>query len=211
MRCRGFLIIIVCFCVLAGCNKKQAANLIAANPPQVRDPVASFKAIVQRIAAVHTTYLVEDKEPADNGSKPTPTGDPEFDAKNLNDWSASQDQFHQGIRWRRFWDSTEDQTFDIRKTDSLLSPVVAYVEFTLHEVQSARLKQSDAAMAAEDQFKYQEATRFRVDYACQDDVWVVKSVSRKDEPSEFDPDPKWMSDDYPMSIDAMRIALTDTR
>jgi len=225
MRWQYLATIIAVSCIIGGCDRSESAKTKAAhNGSQSRDPVATFKAIVEKVAALHTSYLIEDKEPVET-EKPTPvarlTGDPDFDAKmrewnaeRLKSWQESQDKFAQGLRWRRFWDSTEDQTFDIRKTDSLVSPVTGYIEFKLHTVQSTRLTQSNAEVAPEDQYlyqkyPYQKAPLFRADFAFQDNIWVVKSISKKDEADEIDPDPQWKPVAFATMTDALQRALTD--
>jgi len=201
MRCQHLVgsVIIAIYCCLPGCDRSKSS--------QGRDPVVTFKAIVGKVAALNTSRLIEDKEPF--AIKLAPTGDQDFDSKNSKWWQDSQQKFAQGLRWRRIWSSTKDQTFDIQKTDSLVSPVTGYIEFKLYEVGSDRLTQSNAEIATEDHCVSQTTDFFRVEYTFQDNIWVLKSILRKDEPSEWEPDPQWKPDDYPVTIDALHIALTD--
>ena len=103
--------------------------------------------------------------------------------RNFESWQEFKRRFDEGRRWRLSGTLPADQTFDIRKTDSLISPAVGYIEFKLFCVQSDRLTQADAQVATQDRSVTQYVLPFRIDYAFQDNVWVIMSISRKEKPT----------------------------
>jgi hypothetical protein len=174
--------------VLAGVAIFQARRLPSQQneSQQPADPLGQFKKIVEKVSDAwdRDPVLLEDNEPA--YPKSAKTGDAKIDAADAKLAEASERDFAAGLRWRRVFFFTSDVSFDVEKTDSLVSPYTAVLYFKHYWVPSDRLSRKQAEAFSRDQMGkcWTLVHNDRVLYAYQEGKWVVKSIQTKLEPGE---------------------------
>ena len=131
--------------------------------------------------------MVEDEEPSGFHA----TGDAETDASRRKQCEASDRDFARGLRWRRFFVAIFDVSFDVQKTDSLVSPYTGVLEFECDDSQSPRLLREQALAYPQKECKAFCSEQYRVLYVYQEGRWVVKSVQTRKKPDEIHPYFRW--------------------
>jgi hypothetical protein len=124
------------------------------------DPLAKFKLKVDALSNAKPSFRLKEFKGGE-------FSDEKMEQENLADINA-------GRSWRRFKKSITGIAFDVRKTDSLVSPYTAILTFDMCGGSSSRLPLAKAQHDnCDDPDKY--PYHHRLIYAYQDSQWVLKS------------------------------------
>jgi hypothetical protein len=149
------------------------------------DPLDQFKGIASRVGAARGSESLEDTEPVLRGVRDYFPGDKERRIK-------SEEDFARGVRWRKFYYWVESVTYDVRKTDSLVSPFVATMQFKCIDAQSPRLLKQQADQAAISACTTVRKEELRLTYAFQEGRWALRLAEHRTKPDQDQPIPAWV-------------------
>ena len=87
--------------------------------------------------------------------------------------------FADGKTWAKVHYWTSDLAFDVQKTDSLVSPFTATLDFICNENYSARLATADAKSIPRNECTNPNPVHCKASFAHQDGEWVFKRLLTK--------------------------------